>query len=225
MALFAYAALHQDDVVPACYAALDMKPLYGEYAEKVRHMHGVELQIRVGESSGEVVVRAIRSDLLMDYTAVGQTAHLAWRGWKQPPRGADPPTVDTLRLAGRIFRGESPWPSASEGAGRAHRWSSLIGVISGRSGSTPPPRGLTEFLGRRMSLRPTKVARAELAGGQVIAIVGEAGVGKSRLIWEVTHSHRVQGCRPPSRLASMARRRATCQWLISSRDTSASGRS
>ena len=79
MALFGAPLAHEDHAVRACYAALDMQAAMRRYAEEVRRAHGVALEIRVGLNSGEVVVRAIGSDLHMDYTAVGQTTHLAAR--------------------------------------------------------------------------------------------------------------------------------------------------
>ena len=103
MALFGAPLAHEDHAVRACYAALDMQAAIGRYAEQVRHTHGVELQIRVGLSSGEVVVRTIRSDLRMDYTAVGQTAHLAARMEQLATPGTVRLTVDTLRLAEGYF--------------------------------------------------------------------------------------------------------------------------
>jgi class 3 adenylate cyclase len=75
MALFGAPIAHEDHAIRACYAALAMR----RYAEEVRRSHGLEMQSRVGLNSGEVVVRAIGSDLYMDYTAVGQTTHLAAR--------------------------------------------------------------------------------------------------------------------------------------------------
>ena len=77
MALFGAPLAHEDHAVRACYAALRMQELVKRYAEDARRAHGVNVQIRVGLNSGEVVVRAIGSDLHMDYTAVGQTTHLA----------------------------------------------------------------------------------------------------------------------------------------------------
>ena len=77
MALFGAPLAHEDHAVRACYAALAMQATMRRYAEEVRRTHGVEVQIRVGLNSGEVVVRAIGNDLHMDYSAVGQTTHLA----------------------------------------------------------------------------------------------------------------------------------------------------
>ena len=79
MALFGAPLAHEDHAVRACYAALGMQELVTRYAADARRAHGVNVQIRVGLNSGEVVVRSIGSDLRMDYTAVGQTTHLAAR--------------------------------------------------------------------------------------------------------------------------------------------------
>src|SRR5499427_1144411 len=79
MALFGAPVAHEDHAVRGCYAALRMQEAVKRYAEGVRRVEGVPIRIRVGLHSGEVVVRAIGSDLHMDYTAVGQTTHLAAR--------------------------------------------------------------------------------------------------------------------------------------------------
>src|SRR5438445_12899101 len=79
MALFGAPSAHEDHSIRACYAALRMQASVKRYAEGVRREHGITIRIRVGLNSGEVVVRAIGSDLHMDYTAVGQTTHLAAR--------------------------------------------------------------------------------------------------------------------------------------------------
>ena len=79
MALFGAPLAHEDHAVRACYAALRMQESVKRYAENVRRLHGVNVHMRVGLNSGEVVVRAIGGDLHMDYTAVGQTTHLASR--------------------------------------------------------------------------------------------------------------------------------------------------
>ena len=79
MALFGAPLAHEDHAVRACYAALRMQAAVQQYAVEVQRSHGVPLHIRVGLNAGEVVVRSIGSDLHMDYTAVGQTTHLAAR--------------------------------------------------------------------------------------------------------------------------------------------------
>src|SRR4030095_15044634 len=79
MALFGAPVAHEDHAVRACYAALRMQEAVRRYSEEARRAHGVNVQIRVALNSGAVAVRAIGSDLRMDYTAVGQTTHLAAR--------------------------------------------------------------------------------------------------------------------------------------------------
>src|SRR5262249_61250413 len=103
MALFGAPLAHEDHAVRACYAALDMQAAIRRYAEAVRRTHGVEVQIRVGLSSGEVVVGTIRTDLRMDYTAQGKTAHLAARMEQLATPGTIRLTVDTLPLAEGSF--------------------------------------------------------------------------------------------------------------------------
>ena len=99
MALFGAPIAHEDHAVRACYAALAMQDAIRRYSEEVRRVHGLEVQIRVGLNSGEVVVRAIGNDLHMDYTAVGQTAHLAARMEQLAPPGSIRLTAAILRLA------------------------------------------------------------------------------------------------------------------------------
>src|SRR5438876_3726862 len=79
MALFGAPLAHEDHAVRACYAALRMQEAVKRHADEIFRTHGVAVQIRIGLNSGEVVVRTISSDLRMDYTAVGQTTHLAAR--------------------------------------------------------------------------------------------------------------------------------------------------
>ena len=196
MALFGAPLAHEDHAVRACYAALDMQAAIRRYAEKVRRTHGVEVQIRVGLSSGEVVVRTIRSDLRMDYTAVGQTAHLAARMEQLATPGTVRLTVNTLRLAEGYFDVRSLGLVPVKGMEQPVDIYELIGARPRRARfHAAAARGLTQFVGRESELETINQALAHTAAGhgQVIAIVGDAGVGKSRLVWEVTHSHRVQG--------------------------------
>src|SRR5258707_14068315 len=79
MALFGAPIAHEDHALRACYAALAMQTALQRYAEEVRRTQGLAVQMRVGLNSGEGVVRAIGNDLHMDYSAVGQTTHLAAR--------------------------------------------------------------------------------------------------------------------------------------------------
>jgi len=99
MALFGAPIAVEDHGVRACYAALRMHESIRQYSDGVRRVEGVPIRIRVGLNSGEVVVRAIGSDLRMDYTAVGQTTHLAARMEQLADPGSTLLTPDTLALA------------------------------------------------------------------------------------------------------------------------------
>src|SRR5499425_827150 len=99
MALFGAPLAHEDHAVRACYAALRMQETVHQYGEAMRRTQGVEVQIRVGLNSGEVVVRSIGSDLRMDYTAVGQMTHLAARMEQLAAPGSIRITGETLQLA------------------------------------------------------------------------------------------------------------------------------
>src|SRR5262247_1879462 len=99
MSLFGAPVAHEDHAMRACYAAVWMQEASGRYAEELRRHQGFDAQIRVGINSGEVVVRSIGSDLHMDYTAVGQTTHLAARMEQLARPGTTLITANTLRLA------------------------------------------------------------------------------------------------------------------------------
>ncbi len=196
MALFGAPLAHEDHAVRACYAALRMQDSVKKYADQVRRSHGAVVTIRVGLNSGEVVVRAIGSDLHMDYTAVGQTTHLAARMEQLAEPGAIVITPNTLALAEGYVAVKSLGPAPVKGLTDPVEIYVVTGADPARTRlQAGARRGLTRFVGRNAELEQLRRAQ-HLAGarhGQVAAIVGEAGVGKSRLFYEFTHSHRVQG--------------------------------
>src|SRR5207249_101298 len=104
MALFGAPLAHEDHALRACYAALIMQTAMREDTETVRRAHGIEMRIRVGLNSGEVVVRAIGNDLHMDYSAVGQTTHLAARMEQLATPGTIRLTAAALRLVEGLVR-------------------------------------------------------------------------------------------------------------------------
>jgi len=195
MALFGAPLAHEDHAVRACYAALRMQDLLKRYTEDTRRSHGVEVQIRVGLNSGDVVVRAIGSDLHMDYTAVGQTTHLAARMEQLAPPGSVRLTAETMRLAEGYVEVRSLGPIPVKGLPEPIEIFELTGAGQARTRlQAAALRGLTRFVGRDAEVEHLRrvLTQADAERGQVVAIVGEAGVGKSRLTYEFTHSHRVQ---------------------------------
>src|SRR5713101_4523706 len=195
MALFGAPLAHEDHAVRACYAALRMQESLKRYADDTRRSHGVEVQIRVGLNSGEVVVRSVGSDLRMDYTAVGQTTHLAARMEQLAPPGTVRLTGETVRLAEGYVEVRSLGPIPVKGLPDPIEVFALTGAGTARTRlQAAALRGLTRFVGRDAEVEHLRrvLGQAGVGRGQVVAIVGEAGVGKSRLVYEFTHSHRVQ---------------------------------
>jgi class 3 adenylate cyclase len=196
MALFGAPLAHEDHAVRACYAALAMQDLVKRYAEDTRRAQGIDVQIRVGLHSGEVVVRAIGSDLRMDYTAVGQTTHLAARMEQLARPGSILLTAATLELVEGFVAVTALGPVPVKGLPDPVEVYEVTGAGPARTRlQAGARRGLTRFVGRDAELEQLRRAQ-QLAGtghGQVAAVVGEAGVGKSRLLYEFTHSHRMHG--------------------------------
>jgi class 3 adenylate cyclase/tetratricopeptide (TPR) repeat protein len=196
MALFGAPVAHEDHAVRACYAALRMQRRVTLYADEIQQQGGTPVQIRVGLNSGEVVVRAIGSDLHMDYTAVGQTTHLAARMEQIAKPGSALITGATLNLAEGYVQVRPLGAVPVKGLEAPTPIYELTGTIPARSRlQASASRGLTRFVGRDRELEQLVQAleRAAVGHGQAVAVVGEAGVGKSRLAWEFTRSHRVHG--------------------------------
>ncbi len=198
MALFGAPLAHEDHAVRACYAALAMQAAIGRDAAELRQAHGLEVQVRVGLHSGEVVVRAIGSDLRMDYSAVGQTTHLAARMEQLAPPGRIRLTADTLRLAEGFVQVTPLGAMPVKGLPGPVEVFELTGAGAGRTRlQAAAARGLTRFVGREPEMVALHQAleQAGAGHGQIVALIGEPGVGKSRLVWELTHSHRTHGWR------------------------------
>jgi class 3 adenylate cyclase/tetratricopeptide (TPR) repeat protein len=194
MALFGAPLAHEDHAVRACYAALRMQESVKRYAEEVRRREGALPQIRVGLNSGEAIVRSIGSDLHMDYTAVGQTTHLAARMEQMAAAGSILLAAATLRSAEGYVQVKPLGAVAVKGLGEPIEIFELVGAGLARTRlQAAAARGLTRFVGRDVEVEAIHqaLAQAQAGHGQIVALVGEPGVGKSRLVWEVTHSHRV----------------------------------
>jgi class 3 adenylate cyclase/tetratricopeptide (TPR) repeat protein len=196
MALFGAPVAHEDHAVRAVYAALAMQAAMRAHTDEVRRTRGLELRMRVGLNSGEVVVRAIGNDLHMDYSAVGETTHLAARMEQMALPGTIRLTAETLRLAEGFVQVTALGPVPVKGLVEPVEVFELVGASSLRRRlQAAAVRGLTRFVGRQTELAALSQAleHAGAGHGQVVALVGEAGMGKSRLVYEFTRSPRTQG--------------------------------
>jgi class 3 adenylate cyclase len=196
MALFGAPIAHEDHAIRACYAALAMQAALRRYSDEVRRTQGLAVHFRVGLNSGEVVVRAIDNDLHMDYSAIGETVHLAARMEQLAMPGSILLTPATLRLVEGLVQVHALGPVPVKGLAEPVGVVELVGVGTLRRRlQAAAARGLTRFVGRDPELAALRQAseRARAGHGQVVAVVGEAGVGKSRLVYEFAHSYHTPG--------------------------------
>lgn len=184
MALFGAPLAHEDNAVRAAYAALDMQ-------KGVRAACDDDIAIRVGLHAGEVLVRAIHNDLSVDYDAIGPTVHLAARMEQMAPPGAIYCTANVMRVAKGFIEAVSLGEAAVKGIRHPVELFQITGYTSARTRwEVTAARGLTPFVGRATEAARLRFA-LDLAGngqGQVIAVKGEAGTGKSRLVHEFLQS-------------------------------------
>ncbi len=196
MALFGAPIAHEDHAQRACYAALHLQNELAAYATELRRSEGLNFSVRMGLNSGEVVVGAIGEDLGMEYTAVGHTVGLAQR-------------MEQLAAADRIYLTEHTASLVEgylaladlgefqvKGSTRPLRVRELTGIGAARGRlDISRARGFSSFVGRKeeMGMLESALEQAFAGQAQVIGIVGEAGVGKSRLCHEFTQRHRAKG--------------------------------
>lgn len=196
MAIFGAPLAHEDHAVRACYAALRIQDGIARYSEEFRRREGLPVSARIGINSGEVVVRSIASDLRMDYSAVGQATHLAARMEQAAAPGSILMTADALRLAEGFVEVRQIGPIPVKGMASAVAGYELTGASAARSRlQATAARGLTPFVGRDREFAELcdALERARLGRGEVVALVGEPGVGKSRLVHEFVHSRQAGG--------------------------------
>jgi class 3 adenylate cyclase/tetratricopeptide (TPR) repeat protein len=187
MALFGAPFAHEDHGIRACYAALRMQQAVKRYAQEIQRTHGVPIQIRVGLNSGEALVCGIGDDVRRGYTAVGRTVHLAARMEQAAMPGSILITSSTLRLAEGYVQVKALGKLHVKGLSEPVEAHEVTGAQAVRTRlQAAATRGLTRFVGRDAEIDQLGAAwqRAAAGRGQIVAVVGEPGVGKSRLIYE-----------------------------------------
>jgi len=187
MALFGAPIAHEDHAQRACYAALRLSDELRRYADELRRTKGLNFSVRMGLNSGEVVVGKIGDDLRMDYTAQGHTVGLAARMEQLAEPGKAYLTEHTARWVEGFCRLGDLGSFDVKGVQEPLRVFELQGVGPLRTRlEMAASRGLVRFVGRRGELEQLRRAweSAQAAHGQIVAVVGEAGVGKSRLVYE-----------------------------------------
>ncbi len=187
MAIFGAPIAHEDHAGRACHAALSIQKALKKYDKKVRNEHGMAFDMRIGLNSGPVIVGAIGDDLRMDYTAVGDTTNLAARMEQLARPGTILVSGPTRRLVKDFFQLKPLGKMKVKGKDSPQEIYELIraeGAATRIEASVA--KGLTKFVGRENSIKELMEAyeKAKNGTGQIAGIVGEAGVGKSRLVLE-----------------------------------------
>ena len=196
LALFGAPIAHEDHAQRAVRAALGIQRALAGYQQELAAQRGIEFRVRIGLNSGPVVVGAVGVDLTMDYLAVGDTVNLASRVQNLAPPGAVVITEHTHRLVAGSFAVRDGGAHAVKGKDEPIRVLEVLRPLRSRSRvDLSAERGLTRFVGRRADVETLRRALGQAAQGrgQVVALVGEPGVGKSRLVWEFTHSRWAKG--------------------------------
>src|SRR5215471_10257274 len=189
MALFGAPLAHEDHALRACYSALAMQEETRRHRRKLGESEESGLQISIGMNSGEVVVRSIDNDLNIDYSAIGQTTHLAARMQELASGGATLMTASTLRQAEGFVEVKAVGAVQVKGVSRAVEAFEVVAATAARTRvQAAAISGLTPLVGRRREIEVfSKLVEGAGSGkGQILAMVGEPALGKSRLVHEFT---------------------------------------
>src|SRR5499433_3550790 len=187
MALFGAPLAHEDHALRACYSALAMQEETRRHRRKLGESEESGLQISIGMNSGEVVVRSIDNDLNIDYSALGQTTHLAARMQELAGSGTTLMTAATLRQAEGFVQIKSVGAVQVKGVSQPVEAFEVVAATMARTRvQAAAIRGLTPLVGRRSEIEVFSrlVEQAAAGKGQILAMVGEPGMGKSRLVHE-----------------------------------------
>ncbi len=189
MAIFGAPIAHEDHALRACRAGLDMQGAVRQWVERSSPESSARsIRLRVGLNSGEVVVRAINNDLTISYSAMGMTTHLAARMEQTAEAGTIQISGDTLRLVSGLVDARPRGELEIKGVAQPVLAYELHGLGKARTRLEAASKaGLTPFVGRARELRllEERLIEAEASRGQVVTIVGDPGIGKSRLLMEL----------------------------------------
>ncbi|MBI3801041.1 MAG: AAA family ATPase, partial [Deltaproteobacteria bacterium] len=188
LALFGAPIAHEDHPQRALYAALRMQEEIRRYADGLREQGRAPLLMRVGVNTGEMVVRSIRKeDLHTDYVPVGHSINLAARMEQLAAPGSILVTAQTHKLTAGYFEFKALGKTQLKGVEAPLNVYEVLGAGPLRTRlQVAVRRGLTRFVGRHSELEQLRqaLAQAQVGHGQIVGVMGEPGLGKSRLFYE-----------------------------------------
>jgi class 3 adenylate cyclase len=188
MALFGAPVSWEDHAIRACHAALSMLDLVRHYGDDIQRQYGVPIQLRIGLNSGEVALSVSGHGLHMSYTAVGQPVHIAARMEQMAKPGSVLATAETVRLAEGHVEARPIGPVRVKGFDRPIEVAEIARLPTrGSRFDRAPIRATTPFIGRDAELAKLLAAFDAVVrdgAGRVAIVVGEPGIGKSRLVHE-----------------------------------------
>src|SRR5687767_10790529 len=190
LAFFGAPITHEDDPQRAVLAGLEIQEGIKPYAEEIRLKHGLEFGLRVGINTGLVVVGEIGSDLRMEYTAIGDAINLAARMEQTAQVGTIQISEETYKSVAPFFDVEPLGEVEVKGKSAPIKTYRVLGVKS-TPGHLRGLEGLSSpLVGRdaQLSMLKDRLKDLERGEGSVVAVVGEAGLGKSTLIAELKKS-------------------------------------
>ena len=196
MALFGAPIAHEDHALRACLASLDLQAALREFGDELRLKQGVNLSVRVGINSGEVIVGSIGDDLRMDYTAQGHSVGLAARMEQICEPGHIFLTENTARQVSGYVQLRDLGEMQVKGSSEPLHVFDLEGMGALRTRlDASRARGLSRFVGRERESRllDDALSRAIEGDMQVVGVIGNGGVGKSRLCFELIERARGRG--------------------------------
>ncbi len=187
MTLFGAPVAHEEHAQRACRAALSIQKAIEPYGGKIKLDCGIEFKMRIGLNSGHVIVGSIGDDLRMDYTAVGDTTNLASRMESAARPGCILVSKNTQRIVRHYFEFGALDKLKVKGKEDPQEVFELIQASDvGTRFEASVAKGLTGFVGRKTSMAALMESyeKVQSGSGRIVAVVGEAGVGKSRLLLE-----------------------------------------
>jgi tetratricopeptide (TPR) repeat protein len=196
VALFGAPIAHEDHAQRACHAALYLSDQLARYSEQLKREEGLDFSVRMGLNSGEVVVGAIGDDLQMDYTAIGHSVGLGQRMEQLAEPGTAYLTEHTAALISGYFELRDKGLLEIKGVRAPLKVYELAGTGAARTSlEVAGARGFTRFVGRESELASLETAldRVVAGKGQLLGVVAEPGLGKSRLCHELAQRCRERG--------------------------------